>query len=410
MDVITVVLRHGATHWPRPLRSARTSDDGLLPHAILNGIVLERLPTEEFVGRRAELAIFERAIVDARSGLPSMLLVGGDAGIGKTTTVSEGALRAGAALYLGRSTHIGGETIPLAPLADLLRQVRRSRPRLLADTPDLAALHHWFAPGSVSPGLTETPHGGLFVAVLELIMHLAVEDAVIVGFEDLHWADAVTWDLFEYLARNLIDERVVLVGTYRTNEVATHPVQRRRLGELSRLPGAHQIRLEGLAPDEVATRIAALIGDAAPTVLVEQVLARGQGNPFFTRELVAAHLAGETIPMVLSDLISTEIAGLDDRERHVLGAVATIGRETTHELLAAVVGLSDIELEAAVRIVIDARLLVVDNGSDAYRFRHPLLSEVVYADLLPPQRSRLHRRIAETLQRQPADVLRRADR
>ena len=96
---------------------------------------------------------------------------------------------------------------------------------------------------------------------------------------------------------------------------------------------------------------------------------------------------------MLSDLISSEIADLDDRSRLVLGAVATIGREASHELLAAVVDLPAPELEAAVRTVIDARMLVVDN--DAYRFRHPLLGEVVYADLLPPQRARLHRSVAD---------------
>ncbi len=377
---------------------------------ILVGTVTDRSPTEDFVGRRAELAVFERVLDDARSGLPSVLLVGGDAGIGKTTIVGEAAVRANVALYLARATHIGGETIPLAPLADLLRQVRRSKPELLDDTPDLAPLRHWLAPGTVARDLSDVPHGGLFVAVLGLITHLAVSDAVIVGFEDLHWADTVTWDLFEYLARNLIDERVVLVGTYRANEVSVHPSQRSRLAEWSRLPAVHRIILEGLGRDDVAARIAALIGKPAPNALVEQVIARGQGNPFFTRELVAAHLAGETVPMVLSDLISAEIAGLDDRTRLVLGAVATIGRETNHEFLAVIADLTDDELEAAVRTAIDARLLVVDGNSDAYRFRHPLLSEVVYADLLPSQRSRLHRRIAETLQQQPADVLRRADR
>ena len=136
-----------------------------------------------------------------------MVLVGGDAGIGKTTIVSESAARAAVGLYLGRSTHIGGDTIPLAPLADLVRQVRRSKPDLLADAPGLAALQQWFAPGAAVHELNGSAHGGLFVAVLELITQLAADAAVIVGFEDLHWADTVTWDLFEYLARNLIDER-----------------------------------------------------------------------------------------------------------------------------------------------------------------------------------------------------------
>lgn len=377
-------------------------------HAILSAIVHDRLPTTDFVGRRAELARFNRAVADARNGLPSVVLVSGEAGIGKTTIVSESAVRAGVGLYLGRSTHIGGDTIPLAPLADLLRQVRRTKPDLLTEAPALAALHQWFAPGAAVAELHGSPHGGVFVAVLELITQLAADATVIVGFEDLHWADTVTWDLFEFLARNLIDEKVVLVGTYRDNEVAIHPGQRGRLAELSRLPAARRVHLEGLDRDEIAQRVASLLGGAAPSALVDQVVARGRGNPFFTSELVAAHLSGESIPIVLSDLISAEIADLDDRARLVLGAVATIGREAGHELLAAVIDLPDRDVEVALRTVIDARMLVVDN--DAYRFRHPLLGEVVYADLLPPQRARLHRSIAATLAQQPADALRRADR
>ncbi|HQZ35013.1 MAG TPA: AAA family ATPase [Ilumatobacteraceae bacterium] len=413
----TIDLRGGGSHRPDPLRSARLgacSDDlatwpGRPPdHARLGGIVHDRRPASDFVGRRAELATFDRALADARSGLPSVVLVSGDAGIGKTTILSESAARAGVRLYLGRSTHIGGDTIPLAPLADLLRQVRRTKPDQLAEVPALAALHQWFAPGAAVPESQGSPHGGLFVAVLELITQLAADAAVMVGFEDLHWADTVTWDLFEYLARNLIDEQVVLVGTYRANEVAVHPSQRGRLAELSRLPAAHRIHLEGLDRDEIAQWVASLLGGPAPSGLVDQVVARGRGNPFFTSELVAAHASGEAIPIVLSDLISAEIADLDDSSRLVLGAVATIGREASHQLLAVIVDLPDRELEAAVRTVIDARLLVIDN--EAYRFRHPLLGEVVYADLLPPQRARLHRSIAATLARQPADALRRADR
>ena len=132
-----------------------------------------------------------------------------------------------------------------------------------------------------------------------------------------------------------------------------------------------------------------------PSALVDQIVAGDRATRSSPAELVAAHLAGETIPIVLSDLISAEIAALDDGARQVLGAIAAIGHETDHELLAAVVDLTDHEVEAAVRTAIDARLLVVDH--DAYRFRHALLGEVVYADLLPPQRQRLHRRIADAL-------------
>ena len=373
------------------------------------GIEFEPQAATGFVGRHAELTVFERAVSDARNGLPSVVLVSGEAGIGKTTIVRESAARAGVDRYLGRTSHLGGDTIPLAPLADLLRQVRRTKPDVLEEVP---ALHEWVAPGAPSRGPGRSADGGLFTAVLELLTQLGDgaggAGAVIVGFEDLHWADAVTWDLFEYLARNLIDEHVVLVGTYRANEVAGHTGQRARVAELSRLPAARRVHLQGLDDDEVAARVAALLGGRAPRALVDQVVARGRGNPFFTNELVAAHLSGEEIPAVLSDLISVEIADLGDPERLVLAAVATIGRESSHEQLVAVVGTAEPELEGALRAVVDARLLVMD--AHAYVFRHPLLAEVVYADLLPSQRSRLHRSVAAMLQQQPVEVLQRADR
>ena len=259
-------------------------------------------------------------------------------------------------------------------------------------------------------GLRETngsPHGGLFVAVLDLIARLAADDAVIVGVEDLHWADTVTWDLFEYLARNLIDEQVVLVGTYRANEVAIHPSQRRRLGELSRLPAAHRLDLEGLDRDEIAERVR-----RARRACTER--ARRPGARARSRKPVLHERARRRAPVrrghpdgaVRSDLRR------DRRSRRRLarcwGRSRRSAARPATSSLAAVIDLPAPRLEAAVRTVIDARMLVVDN--EAYRFRHPLLGEVVYADLLPPQRARLHRRIADTLQQQPADVLRRADR
>jgi DNA-binding NarL/FixJ family response regulator len=313
-------------------------------------------------------------------------------------------------LYLGRSVHIGGDAIPLAPLGDLLRQIHRKAPELLTASASLAPLARWLTPESGRSVNKTVGSGGLFVPVFDMITHLGLDDAVAVGFEDLHWADAVTWDLFEFVARNLVDERVVLVGTYRANEISTNSSQRRRLAELTRLPAAHRIHLGGLDRENVAERVAALIGVSAPPALIDQILARGEGNPFFTEELVAAHLAGEAIPAVLSDLISADIAGLDAATRQVLGAVATVGRETSHELLTSVADVDGAVLETAARSAIDAQLLVVDSESDAYRFRHALIGEVVYADLLPPQRARLHRRVAAALQGQTIEVLTRADR
>jgi DNA-binding NarL/FixJ family response regulator len=365
--------------------------------------------TRDFVGRSEELATIDRAIAAARQGVPSILLVGGDAGIGKSTLVSEAVARADVMLYLGRCVHIGGDAIPLAPLADLLRQVRRCSPLALAESAEFAVLTQWATPSTAPQDAAEAP-GGLFAPVLDLLGRLAGEDAVVVGFEDLHWADAVTWDLFEFLARNLVDDRVVLVGTYRANEVGDDVAQRRRLAELSRQPAVHRVHLRGLGREEVTTRVQAMIGGTAPTALVDEVLVRGEGNPFFTEELVAAHLAGDAIPTRLSDLISGDVAGLSETTRRLLGAVAAVGRGTSHDLLTRVADLDGDTVEAAVRAAVDAHVVVVDRDTDDYRFRHALIGEVVYADLLPPERKRLHRRIADALREQPAHSLARADR
>ena len=271
----------------------------------------------------------------------------------------------------------------------------------------MAALRDWIAPG---PAAQRPAAGALFAPLLELVADLGADGAVVVGFEDLHWADPLTWDLFDFLARNLVDEHVVLVGTYRANEVGANPQQRRRLGELARLPATHRMHLGGLSRDELAAKIQTLLGRAPPANLVDEILARGQGNPFFTAELVAAHVSGQAIPAVLSDLIATELEGLDAISRSVLGAIAVVGHDTAHDLLMRVAEVDADMLEVALHAAIDAQLVVVDRDTDAYRFRHALIGEVVYDELLPPERKRLHRRIADALADQPQHVLARADR
>ena len=356
-----------------------------------------RSKPHDFVGRNEELATLGRAIDAARNGLPSVLLVGGDAGIGKSTLVSVGAQRADIRTYLGRCLHIGGDLIPLAPLLNLLRQIRRSSPEALTESPGLEPLTQWLTTGSTTFDGGATNPGSVFVPVLELITGLGDQDAVIVGIEDLHWADEATWDLFEFLAHNLVDERIVLIGTYRANEIAGNPTQRRRVAELTRLPIVQRIQLEGLGRDDVATTLSSMLGTPAPVSLIDEMLARGQGNPFFTEELVAAHLAGEAIPALLSDLISADIADLDDVTRRVLSVLAAIGHDTNHDELIQVGGIDSPTVEAAIRVALNAQLVVVDHIADAYRFRHALIGEVIYRQLLPSERQRLHRDIADTL-------------
>ena len=201
----------------------------------------------------------------------------------------------------------------------------------------------------------------------------------------------------------------MLVGAYRADEVARDPGMRRRVAELSRVTGVERVALAGLERNAVAVHAAAVLGIPPPPSLVDELVRRGEGNPFFTEELVAAHLAGEAIPTLLSELLEADIASLDPAGRHVLAALATVGRETDPELLAAVVELDEPTTEAAVRAAIDARLLVVDRATDAYQFRHPLIGEVAYNTTLPTERRRLHRAVATALQADPGLALTATD-
>jgi DNA-binding CsgD family transcriptional regulator len=359
-----------------------------------------------FVGRTGPLAEFADAVDAALRRLPAVVLVAGDAGIGKSRLVAEAARVAGLDLFLARCAPQGGDAIPLSALADLVRQVRR---RLPADTIDsLTPLLQWLSPTRSQPTRIET--GPLFSSVLDLLGALAGDVGAVIAFEDLHWADTETWSLFEFIVRNLDEQKVVLVGTFRADELNRDAPRRRRLAELTRLPAVRRVTLSAFDRNEVGEHVAALTGQRAPGPLVDAVVARGEGNPFFTEELVNAHLAGEDIPPVLSDLIAADLADADRQARAVLGVVAVRGRGLSHATLGRLSGVPEPGLEQAVRSALDQRLLVVDPVSEEYRFRHALIGEVVYRELLPPERARLHQRVAEVLKEQPAGALARPDR
>ena len=394
----TVELSRGPSHRAAPLRSVGSSH--LAEVRPYFGTMRGSGRANPVVGRDEELGRFAQAVERASDREPSVLLVTGDPGIGKSTVVTEAARRSGVDAFVGRCAHVGGDAIPLAPVVDLFRQIQRR-----CDARSLPSLGPLVELATSGTGTS----GDVFSLLLDLIGELGADAPVIVGWDDLHWGDQATWDIFDHLGRNMVDERIVLVGTYRNDEVVRDPALRRRVAELSRLSGVDRIVLQGLDRPAIAAHATAVLGSPAAPALVDELLRRGDGNPFFTEELAAAHLAGETIPPLLSDLIEADIAALAAPSRHVMAALAAIGRDTAPEMLSRVVDLDEPTTESAVRTAVEARLLVVDPSTDAYRVRHPMIGEVAYADALPTERRRLHRAVASLLDAEPRFALTASD-
>ena len=380
-------------------------------NAILTSMAI-RFSSPSFVGRAAELALLDQAWRRAAGG-PAAAVVGGEAGVGKTRLVEELTRRCqaeGVRVFVGGCVELGEEGVPFAPIVAALRGMLRTL------EPDAA--QRWVGHGrgdlgrllpelggppagdgqAVGPELTSA-QGRLFELLLDLVERMASEQPTVLVVEDLHWADHSTRDLLGFLVRGMRRPGLLLVLTYRTDELHRRHPLRPFLAELERIRWVERMELDRFDRPEMIAQLTGMLGEPPGAELVDEVFERAQGNPFFTEELVAASAAGlgGQLPPTLRDTLMARIDTLPDRTQHVLRVAATAGRQVEHDLLAEVAELPDEELFDALRQAISAYVLVSDNERDAYAFRHALVQEAVYGDLLPGERSRLHAAYATTL-------------
>ncbi|MBB6472168.1 helix-turn-helix transcriptional regulator [Sphaerisporangium rubeum] len=353
------------------------------------------------IGRVDELARLTGVLGGAAAGRPGAAVVGGDAGIGKTRLVGELVARAGElgfAVLTGQCAELG-DTLPYLPLADALRGAARDGEMapLLADRPMLEALvgGTWSGAGDdAGSGLTQQR---LFGSALAFLAELSERRPVLFVLEDLHWADRSTRDLLVFLSRMLQRERVCLVGTYRTDDLHRRHPLRPLLAELRRLPSVSVVELSPLSDGDMSDYLVTL--GATDAKLIHQIVERAEGNPFYAEELLAA----DGLPYGLAGLLLARVERLSDPAQRVLRAAAVAGRRIDHGLLRSVSGLEDAELEEAMREIVSRGLLLPD-GDYGYAFRHALLREAVYTDLLPGERTRLHAEFTRLLDGSPAEL------
>jgi DNA-binding CsgD family transcriptional regulator len=370
-----------------------------------------------FVGRTQQLAWLRQLLARAADGQPLVALIGGEAGVGKTRLVEQLAAAAeeqGVRVLGGGCVPLGEEGLPFAPVIQALRgladQLDRAelaavagpaRHELARLVPDLA----WGGEPATSAGAMgagQAGQGRLFELLLGLVQRLAAAAPLLWVVEDLHWADRSTRDLLAYLAAALRSGRVLLAGSFRSDELDRRHPLRQLLGELTRNRRVARLELEPFSGAELAEQLAGLLGADPPTRLLDDIYARSQGNPFFTEELVLAG-AGDAVgpgalPPNLRQVLLTRVVRLGDRTQQLLRVAAAAGPGATQPLLAAVTGMSDQQLLEGLREAVDQQLLVPEPGGDGYLFRHALLAEAVYGELLPGERVRLHAALVGALE------------
>lgn len=367
-----------------------------------------------FVGREQELDVLLAAHTRALTGRPQVAILSGEAGAGKSRLCAEIPLRLPQAsetrVLYGACLDLSGGGIPFAPFAEALR--------VLPMEPDWQAVRMHLGPTlagleRVAPGLLladdavvagvaqpdpELRGDRLFELVSGALQRIAQQRPLVLLLEDLHWADQSTLDLLVFLVANARSGRLLVVVTFRSDELGpTHPL-RRVVAELSRRR-VDWVELDGFSAREVALIVEQTLGYPPEPQTADRLLTRSDGNPYFLEELVAAGAldSDEHVPRVLHQVVLARVRDVSGDARNVLSRMAVLGRSARHELLAAICSLPPGRLNGALRELVDAGVVLVDRQRAEYRYRHWLTQHAVYSELLPGERTEGHAAAARAL-------------
>jgi len=365
-----------------------------------------------FVGRDAERARLRAALDSALGGQGQLVLVAGEAGIGKTRVAEELAADARARevrVVWGRCHEGEG-----APAYWPWRLALRASAELGQLMPELAEAATGPLPAA---GLDpEMARFRLFDAMTAALREAAADTGLVVVLDDLHWADRASLLLLEFVARELADSRLLLVGTYRDVEVDRRHRLSSTLAELFRQPVTSRLALGGLDEGQVSRFIANVAGIDPAADLVAALHGQTEGNPYFVSELVrllaaenrleASGLLAGGIPEGIRHVIGRRLNRLPEAVNASLAVASVQGREFDLDVVARAAGLPSDEVLDALEEAMDARL-VTEAGTKPGRFRfaHALVRETLYDELPVRQRRRLHDQVGAALAELRADDL-----
>lgn len=387
------------------------------------------------IGRQGQFAELAQHLQAARHGAGRVVLLAGEAGVGKTRLLHEFLAHArrtsGIELLVGRC-YDEQPALPYGPFIDVMRMDLRERgasalaedaglwlgdlARLL---PELAAL----APGTNSSDEPQAQKRRMFEAIGRVLEPNDSRTCRIIVLEDIHWSDQTSQELIRYLARALGSARVLLLATYRSDELhRRHPLTS-LLAYLTRERLYAEIRLDPLERDELAEMVEESLGYAVPARFVDELYSRSEGNPFFVEEilksllendqldaLIARANEGKTIdhlaiPASIKDSVLSRTAGLEPDTSEVLRYAAVVGRRFDFDLLLRLTGLDEDVLLDAIGQLVTSQIVVEERGDeeDRYRFRHALIREAIYDDMLGRERRIKHREVLHALEARGAD-------
>ncbi|MEO7039548.1 MAG: AAA family ATPase [Candidatus Elarobacter sp.] len=340
-----------------------------------------------FVGRREELAYLRERRLEAGSSHGGLVLIAGDAGVGKSRLITEfcGAL-AYSRWRIGYGPCLEFASRPYGPILDVLGRVD---------------------PAPFELGSVATKHEQ-FDAIVDRLASIAARTALVVVVEDLHWADAATLDLLAYLGTKLQRMRVLVLASFRPDELHPEHPATAAVAKIARNARAGRIDLAPFHGVELRTFIdEALAGIALPDETRRAIALAGDGNPFFTEELLKSAVERSStradgpgrreLPQTVRATLLERLRPFDDEERRVVTQAAVIGRTFGLDLLATTLGIDTSDVLPTLRRARDFQL-VEEVTPVVFRFRHGLTRDAIYGDFLGAELQPLHRTIALALE------------
>ena len=378
------------------------------------------------IGRKPQLDALLERLDAAIAGSGRMILLGGDAGVGKSRLVrdlKQEASNRQIRIIEGRCTSTES-SVPYGPLMNALRfRIAKGEGQAVAEI--LGPLRAVLAPifpqlepnaGETSEPSPERERERPFELIFAVLERLAAEEPMLLVLEDVHWADQTSLELLHHLAHRAPSHAMLVLATYRSDELhSAHPL-RRLLGSLARDRVGEDIRVRPLDRDETAEMLRCMLGMEPDAAFAAAIWRRSEGNPFFVEELLsvlatsgalepnaeaAAILERAPLPSTVSEAVLERVNALEPRAVETLSVAAVIGRSFDFEDLRGVLGMSELELLEVLEQLVARQLLREDRieRKDSYSFPHALMQEAVYESLISRRRRLLHRRVALVLEK-----------